>query len=229
MCQSPGCRNVQPSGPLPIDQYAISPAAIPVGLAHCSLGRSTIRMSAFEELGRPTGGSHGEGGIFCRTIPEAGSHATRRLLGRTGFFASARARTDRAMAERAAGAIAPGLERIAAAEARAAQTYRDSVRSPAQGGCHTHPKAFHAGRGGCHRIGCGQEEVRPSFGAASRRTKRSARSCGGSQMPCGCDFGDDIVRAMLRAEGGPVETASAPRQHQAALESVGRTVHSSNR
>ena len=59
--------------------------------------------------------------------------------------------------------------------------------SPTQGGCHTHPKPFHAGRGGCHRIGCGQEEVRPSFGAASRRTKRSARSGGGSQMPCGCN------------------------------------------
>ena len=49
------------------------------------------------------------------------------LLGRTGLFASARAKTERAMAEGTAGAIAPGLKRIAAAEARTALTYRDSV------------------------------------------------------------------------------------------------------
>ena len=92
-----------------------------------------------------------------------------------------------------------------------------------------HPEAFHAGRGGCHRIGCGQEKVQAelwrsitadkTIGAELRRFSDAVR----------LQFGDDIVRVMLRAEGGPVETASAPRQHQAALESVGRTVHSSNR
>ncbi len=52
-----------------------------------------------------------------------------RLADWTGFFASARARSDRAMAEGAAGAIAPSSEPIAAAEARAAQTYWDSVEA----------------------------------------------------------------------------------------------------
>src|SRR5262245_27711827 len=36
--------------------------------------------------------------------------------------------------------------------------------------------------------------------------------------------GDDTVRAMLRAGGLPVDAASVPRQHQAALASVSRTV-----
>ena len=101
--------------------------------------------------------------------------------------------------------------------------------SPAQGGCHTHPKAFHAGRGGCHRIGCGQEE-----GTAQLWRSITADKTIGAELRRFSDavrlrFGDDIVRAMLRAEGGPVETASVPRQHQAALELVSRTVHSSNR
>ena len=38
-------------------------------------------------------------------------------------------------------------------------------------------------------------------------------------------FGDAAVRAMLRAEGRPVEAASVPRHHQAALAAVSRAVH----
>ena len=38
-------------------------------------------------------------------------------------------------------------------------------------------------------------------------------------------FGDDAVRAMLRSRDGIVEAASVPRQHQAALAAVSRTVH----
>jgi hypothetical protein len=38
-------------------------------------------------------------------------------------------------------------------------------------------------------------------------------------------FGDDTVRAMLRSGGTPVEVASVPRQHRAALAAVSRTVH----
>jgi hypothetical protein len=41
-------------------------------------------------------------------------------------------------------------------------------------------------------------------------------------------FGDETVRAMLRAEGRPVEAASVPRQHQAALVAVSRAVHTIN-
>jgi hypothetical protein len=38
-------------------------------------------------------------------------------------------------------------------------------------------------------------------------------------------FGADTVRAMLRAEGGPVAAASVSRQHQAALATVSQAVH----
>jgi hypothetical protein len=38
-------------------------------------------------------------------------------------------------------------------------------------------------------------------------------------------FGGDAVRAMLRAGGRPIEAASVPRQHQAALAAVSRAVH----
>jgi hypothetical protein len=38
-------------------------------------------------------------------------------------------------------------------------------------------------------------------------------------------FGDDTVRAMLRAAGRPVEAASVSRQHHGALASVSRITH----
>jgi hypothetical protein len=34
-----------------------------------------------------------------------------------------------------------------------------------------------------------------------------------------------MIRAMHRAEGGPVEVPSVPRQHQRALNAISRTVH----
>ena len=48
------------------------------------------------------------------------------LRGKVGFFAGARAKAERASAERAADLVAPSLECIGAAEARAAQTFRGS-------------------------------------------------------------------------------------------------------
>jgi len=49
------------------------------------------------------------------------------LRGKLGFFAGAKARTERETAQRVAGAIGPSLERIGAAEARAERSYRESV------------------------------------------------------------------------------------------------------
>ena len=185
-----------------------------------------------EVMAQPVGA--GDGGdvvseIFCRTIPEAGSHATRRT-----------ARPDGVLRERPGQdgschggegcwrySARSGAHRRGGGQGRA--DLSGQCGSPAQGGCHTHPKAFHAGRGGCHRIGCGQEEVRPSFGAASRRTKRSARSCGGSQMPCGCNSATISCAPCCGPRVGRSRRHLRRRQHQAALESVGRTVHSSNR
>ena len=51
------------------------------------------------------------------------------LRGRVVFFAGTKAKAERAMAERAAAAVAPSLERIATVEARAAQGYREGVEA----------------------------------------------------------------------------------------------------
>ena len=51
------------------------------------------------------------------------------LRGKEGLFAGAKARAERAAAQRAAGAIGASLERIGAAEARAERTYRTSVEA----------------------------------------------------------------------------------------------------
>jgi hypothetical protein len=51
------------------------------------------------------------------------------LHGKVGFFVGARAKAGRANAPRVAEAIAPGLERIGAAEARATQSYRRNVEA----------------------------------------------------------------------------------------------------
>ena len=83
------------------------------------------------------------------------------LLGRTGLFASARAKTERTMAEGMAGAIAPNLERVAEAEAQGHAKLSEQRGSAARGRRHPHSEAQRARRGsGCHtRGGQGRQDT----------------------------------------------------------------------
>jgi Ti-type conjugative transfer relaxase TraA len=148
------------------------------------------------------------------------------LRGRLGLLASGKARAERATAERAAAAVAPSLDRIATAEARAAQTYRESVEAQRKADATPIPKltaraetavaslALAPDEKACAELWQGitadkpiHEELRRFSAAVQQR------------------FGDDTVRAMLRAEGRPIEAASVSRQHHGALASVSRITH----
>jgi hypothetical protein len=148
------------------------------------------------------------------------------LRGRVGFFAGTKAKAERAMAERAAAAVAPSLERIATAEARAAQGYRERVEAQLKADTTPIPK-----------LTVQAEAAVAALAAAPDQTARAELWTGiTADKAIGAElqrfsaavqqrFGDDTVRAMLRAEGRPVEAASVPRQHQAALAAVSRAVH----
>jgi Ti-type conjugative transfer relaxase TraA len=147
------------------------------------------------------------------------------LLGRTGLFAGARARTDRAMAEGVAGAIAPGLERIAAAEARAALTYRDSVAAQRKADAIPIPKLSERAEAAVATLAAARDEK----AQAALWRSVTADPALGPELQHFSDavqrrFGAETVRAMLRRGGGLAEAPSVPREHRAALAGVSQTV-----
>ena len=148
------------------------------------------------------------------------------LLGRTGLFASARAKTERAMAEGTAGAIAPGLKRIAAAEARTALTYRDSVAAQRKADAIPIPKLSERAEAAVATLAAAADD---KARAALWRSVMADPALG-PELQHFSDavqrrFGGETVRAMLRSEGGLAEAPSVPREHRAALAGVSRTVH----
>jgi Ti-type conjugative transfer relaxase TraA len=148
------------------------------------------------------------------------------LLGRTGLFASARARTERAMAEGAAGAIAPGLERIAAAAARSALTYRDTVAAQRKADAIPIPRLSERAEAAVATLAAATDDK----ARAVLWRSVTADPALGPELQHFSDavqrrFGAETVRAMLRSEGGLDEAPSVVRQHRAALAGVSRAVH----
>jgi hypothetical protein len=147
------------------------------------------------------------------------------LLGRTGLFASARARTDRSMAEGTARAIAPSLERIASAEAKAAQTYRNSVEAQHNADAIPIPKLSERAEAAVATLAAARGEK----AQAALWRSVTADPALGTELRHFSDavqrrFGDETVRAMLRSEGGLAEAPSVPREHRAALAGVSQSV-----
>ena len=144
------------------------------------------------------------------------------LLGRTGIFASARARTERAMAEAAAGAIAPSLERIAATEARAALTYRASVEAQRKADAIPIPKLSDRAEAAVVALAAAPDE---KARAALWRSVTADTAVGGELRRFSDAvqqrFGEDAVRAMRRARAVwhkrlPWHASTRPRFPQSA-------------
>jgi Ti-type conjugative transfer relaxase TraA len=148
------------------------------------------------------------------------------LRGKVGFFAGSRAKAARAMAERAAGAVAPSLERIGAAEARAAQTYRAIVQAQRQADATPIPGLSERAWAAVATLATVTDE---KTRAALWRGMTSDKTIGAElrQFLAAVQqrFGGDTVRAILRSQGAQVETDSVPRRHQAAFVAVSRAVH----
>jgi hypothetical protein len=148
------------------------------------------------------------------------------LRGRTGLFASARAKTERAMAERTAGAFALALERIAAAEARATQSYRTTVEARRKADAIPIPKLSERAEAAVATLAAATDDkaraalwrsvtADPALGPELQRFSDAVRQ----------RFGDETVRAMLRSQGGLAEASSVARENQPALAAASRTVH----
>jgi AAA domain/BID domain of Bartonella effector protein (Bep) len=148
------------------------------------------------------------------------------LRGKVGLFAVAKAKAERAMAERAASAVAPSLERIATAEARAARDYRARVEARHKADATPIPKLTAQAEAAVATLTAAADEkaraelwrgitADQAIGPELRRFSAAVQQ----------RFGDEVVRAMLRSRGGPVEAASAPGAHQAAFATVSQTVH----
>jgi hypothetical protein len=148
------------------------------------------------------------------------------LRGRVGFFAGGKAKADREAAERAAAAVAPGVERIATAETRAAHAYRESVEAQRKADATPIPKLSTRAEAAVAALAAPQDEkIRAALWrdiTADKSTDAELRRFSAAVQR---RFGDDTVRALLRAEGRLVDAASVPRQHQAGLATVSRTVH----
>jgi hypothetical protein len=148
------------------------------------------------------------------------------LRGKVGLFARSRAKAERAMAERAAGAVAPSLERIAAAEATAARTYRANVEAQHTADSMPIPKlSERTGKAMAALAAATDEKARATLWRDITADKVIGAELRQFLAAVQQRFGGNIVHAMLRGRGAQVETASVPRQHQAAFATVSRTVH----
>lgn len=145
------------------------------------------------------------------------------LRGKAELFAGTKARAERDAAQRAAGAIGPSLERIGAAEARAERSYRTGVEVQRA-----------ADATGIPRLSAAAEAAVSTMAAAKddRAQGEAWRAVQGDKQVAGevrafgaaveQRFGEEGVRAMLRAGGRPgaVVTASVAPEQRPALDRV---------
>ncbi len=137
------------------------------------------------------------------------------LRGKQGLFVGAKARAERAAAQRAAGAIGPSLTRIGAAEARAEGAYRASVEVQRAADATGVPRLSAAAEAAIGVMLATQDA--PARGEAWRAAQADQGIAGelrGFGAAVAQRFGDEGVRAMLRAGRWPDAAAAsiAPEQ-----------------
>ena len=145
------------------------------------------------------------------------------LRGREGFFAGAKSRTEREAALRAAGAIGLSLERIGEAEARAERTYRTGVDAQRKADATGIPRLSATAEAAIGIVaGALDEKAR----AEAWRTVQADERVAGELRAFGAAveqrFGEEGVRAMLRAGGRPgaVTAASVALEKRPELDRV---------
>jgi hypothetical protein len=149
-----------------------------------------------------------------------------RLLGRSGWFAGRGAELERAGAMGAARGVVYHLARAGEAEARAARTYRASVGAQRKADAIPVPGLSPRAEAAVAAIAVAPDErARTDLWRAFTADTALTAEVDRFRTAVRQRFGDDMIRAMLRAKGGPVEAPSVPRQHQGALNAVSRTVH----
>jgi len=148
------------------------------------------------------------------------------LRGKVGLFASRKAKAERACAMRVAEAIAASLERIGAVEAKAALGYRESVQAQRSADATAIPKLTERAEAAVAALAIATDaKVRAELWRRISVEKSVAGELQRFSAAVRQRFGEDVVRAMLRSEGRPVDVPSVPHQHRDALATVSRTVY----
>ncbi len=141
------------------------------------------------------------------------------LRGKVGLFAGTKARAEREAAQRAAGAIGPSLERIGAAEARAERGWRTGMDAQRKADATGIPRLSAAAEAAIGAVAVAKDDH--TKGEAWRAVQAD-KVVAGELRAFGAAveqrFGEEGVRAMLRAGGRPGAVMAAsvgPEQRQA--------------
>jgi BID domain of Bartonella effector protein (Bep) len=149
-----------------------------------------------------------------------------RLLGRSGWFAGRGAVLERAGAIGAARGVVYHLTRAGEVEVAAARTYRSSVETQRKADAIPVPGLSPRAEAVVAAISAAPDErARADLWRAFTADKGLAGEVDRLTRAVRHRFGDDMIRAMHRAEGGAVKAPSVPRQYQGALNAISRTVH----
>ena len=144
--------------------------------------------------------------------------------GKTGLFAGAAAREERAIAERVVESIGPGLARLGEAEGSSERDYRSDVERQLQADATGAPKLSERARAAVGVVrGAKTDKERADAWKATTSDKAVAGELTAFAAAMEKRFGADGVRAMVRAdqpgakafEGG---ASVAPAERQAAAE-----------
>jgi hypothetical protein len=168
--------------------------------------------------------SQGWTSTAARLVPDPAQLG--QLLGRSGWFAGRGAELERAGALGSARGVAYHLRRAGEAEAVAARTYRSSVEAQRKADAIPVPGLSPRAEAAVAAIATAPDEpARADLWRAFTADRALAAEVDQLTTAARRRFGDDMIRAMHRAEGGPVEVPSVLRQHQGALNAISRTVH----
>jgi len=121
-----------------------------------------------------------------------------------GLFAGAKVRAEREAAQRAAGAIGPSLERIGETEARAERTYCVGVEAQRMADATGIPRLSASAEAAIGTVAAATDEkVRAEAWRAMQADERVAGELRAFGSAVEQWFGEEGVRAMLRAGGRP--------------------------
>ena len=138
------------------------------------------------------------------------------LRGNEGLFARVKSRRERDAAQRAAGAIGPSLERIGEAEARAERSYRTGLNAQRAADATGIPRLSASAEAAISVVAAAPDEkARAETWRTVQADERVARELRAFGAAVEQRFGEEGVRAMLRAGGQPgVFKASSVKPEQ---------------
>ena len=151
------------------------------------------------------------------------------LQGRAGLFVGGKARDERARAEKVAEAVGPAVSRVGEAEAEAAQRYRASVEAQRAADATGIPRLSERAQAAVGVVAAAKDDAgRVEAWDRVQKDEPVAKEISTFSAAVEKRFGDDGVRAMLRAERSGGESyagnASVSKEHRTATAEVARTV-----